>query len=120
MAGNTLAVDQIVLHFWGGFLSFLKGEEKKSKVFCVHKEIKNDSILSHDLCFLMRYFPLCYFWLTRSLSTFENHKVNLNIFTLSSPAQEKMILPLVHYRHDTGLPHLPITTLSVPQEKVGM
>lgn len=60
MAGNTLALDQIVLHFLGGLSQFSKRGEK-SKVFCVHKEIKNDSILSHDLCFLMRYFPLCYF-----------------------------------------------------------
>lgn len=40
MAGNTLAVDQIVLHFWGGFLSFLKGEEKKVKSFVLIKKLK--------------------------------------------------------------------------------
>lgn len=52
--------------------------------------------------------------LTVSFNVCEHHQVNHNIFSLSSPAQAKVNLPLVHYRHDTGIPP------SVPQEKVGM
>lgn len=47
--------------------------------------------------------------LTVSFNVCEHRPVNHNIFTLSSPAQAKVNLPLVHYRHDTGIPppHLP-------------
>lgn len=41
MAGNTLAVDQIVLHFWGGLSQFSKrGRKKKVKSFVLIKKLK--------------------------------------------------------------------------------
>lgn len=57
--------------------------------------------------------------LTVSFNVCEHRPVNHNIFTLSSPAQAKVNLPLVHYRHDTGIPPPPSRLPSVPQEKVG-
>lgn len=57
--------------------------------------------------------------LTVSFNVCEHRPVNHNIFTLSSPAQAKVNLPLVHYRHDTGIPPPTSRLPSVPQEKVG-
>lgn len=44
--------------------------------------------------------------LTVSLNVCEHRQANHDIFTLNSPAQAKVNLPLVHYRHDTGIPPL--------------
>lgn len=52
--------------------------------------------------------------LTVSFNVCEHRRVNHNIFTLSSPAQAKVNLPLVHYRHDTGIPPHPPTHLLLP------
>lgn len=45
--------------------------------------------------------------LTVSFNVKEHRQVNHYIFSLSSPAQAKVNLPLVHYRHDTGTPRPP-------------
>lgn len=77
-------------------------------------KIKNDVPLTHDVFKTLNafFFPITsalhYFSypqrLTVSFNVCEHHQVNHNIFTLSSPAQAKVNLPLVHYRHDTGIP----------------
>lgn len=135
---NTLPLNQIFLnisvafsaHLWSiqevEISSIIKFKKKSVHTpFFVYIKIKNDVPLTHDVFKTLNafFFPITsalhYFSypqrLTVSFNVCEHHQVNHNIFTLSSPAQAKVNLPLVHYRHDTGIP-----PPSVPQEKVGM